>query len=470
GEIKLVAMLKDELRKNKVEAKEAGLALSGQDLIIRTFEMPAMPRDELDTAVRFEAKKYIPFKIEDLIADFQVQQDKSSKKNLILFVAVKKEVMDKYLSILSQLGLKVSSLEYSAFSLLRLIKASNANDKGLSALMAVDFKSEDEANFIVSESGFPLFSRDISLGEAAVQPQGAQGQDSGLAIERLKTEIRISLDYYHRKFPAKKIEKMFFVAAQDFRAEIEVFIKDLGLSIQYLDSSKFIKDQALFSLNTAKAYSVSLAKAVKGEVRIDLLAAPAKAKERVAQAKAVSFSLSGLLKEYQKIILAGFLICAATFGFGIYRTMPVKKELSSVIASRPQVPGINSELAYEELSNINEQYKRKADSLDKLIKNQAFLAKLLESIASLKPEGLWLKKFDFRKEANSLQLVLNGMAFLDDSDMEFQAVNIFLANLKESPSLKKYFPEMAISSLDKANYKEKNVTTFIISCRASRRD
>lgn len=163
SEVKIVALFKDELRRNKIGANEASLSLSGKDFVIRTFEMPVIPRSELDSAVRFEAKKYIPFKIEDLISDFQVQYDKLSRRNIILFAGIKKDILDRYLSILNQLDIKPSVIEYSAFSLLRLMKLLNINNKGIIGIISADFKEEDEINFTFLENGFPLFSRDITL-------------------------------------------------------------------------------------------------------------------------------------------------------------------------------------------------------------------------------------------------------------------------------------------------------------------
>jgi type IV pilus assembly protein PilM len=100
-EIKIATLLKDELRKKNIETKQANIILPGKDLIIRTFHMPVLPPSELFNAVRFEAKKYIPFKIEELVCDFQFRLDKSNRKNFVLFVGIKKEILDKYMSILA---------------------------------------------------------------------------------------------------------------------------------------------------------------------------------------------------------------------------------------------------------------------------------------------------------------------------------------------------------------------------------
>src|SRR3990167_6290129 len=57
--VKVITLLKDGLMRNNIEANEAIVSISGKDLIVRTFEMPVLPRQELDTAVNFEVKKYI---------------------------------------------------------------------------------------------------------------------------------------------------------------------------------------------------------------------------------------------------------------------------------------------------------------------------------------------------------------------------------------------------------------------------
>lgn len=90
--IQLVAIIKDELRKNKIEGKKANLCLSGRDLIIRTFEIPLLPSAELKNAVNFEAKKYIPFKGEDIASDFQIEYDRARKINQALFCGHKETV------------------------------------------------------------------------------------------------------------------------------------------------------------------------------------------------------------------------------------------------------------------------------------------------------------------------------------------------------------------------------------------
>jgi Tfp pilus assembly PilM family ATPase len=52
-EVKTVALFKDEMRKNNISGDKVVISLSGKELIIRTFEMPLLGRDELQSAVTF---------------------------------------------------------------------------------------------------------------------------------------------------------------------------------------------------------------------------------------------------------------------------------------------------------------------------------------------------------------------------------------------------------------------------------
>lgn len=473
SEVKIVALFKEELRKNKIEADEASLVLSGKDLVIRTFEMPAVPAAELDNAVRFEAKKYIPFRIEDLITDFQAYYDKASRKNIVLFVGIKKDILEKYLSILRQLDIKPSAVEYSAFSILRLLKASGFNDRGVISVISVDFKEEDEVNFTVLENGFPLFSRDITLMGGPEELINSKESDPTAILEKLKTEIRVSLDYYHRKFPAKNIARTFFVSSPEYRAEFSAFAKDMELSAQFVDSARFLGKSSPFSLSLIKSYSVSLSKIVKSSLKINLLSAKEKTKKKEFAAAMPSEIIPSLLtglKLNLRVIALGVLICAAPFAFGIINKKPLIKELDEIKSMRPNVAGINLSLSAEELAKIDTEYKGKLNTLDNLLKGQIYLTKVIEALARAKPDGIWLTALVFRRDERWADLNLEGMVYLTDSDKEFALVNKYVSNLKENPAIAKYFKEIKIISLEHKPYKKLTVTTFGVSCRFSKKE
>lgn len=472
-DIKLVSVLRETLQKNDINRKESAICVSGKDLIIRTFDMPFMPGNELSSAVNFEAKKYIPFKIEDLISDFQTQADKVGKKNFILFAGIKKETLDKYLSVFSELNIKINALEYSAFSLLRLVQMAGIKHKGIVSILGLDLKEDDEANFVVLRNGFPLFSRDIIFGGDS--PLGAFESlqiDPALKLEKLKAELRISLDFYNRKFPSQMIDSIFFLSNNEFRAELESYVKERGLESHFVDTTKFLGKTSSYSLSLLKAYSSSLGTSVKPRTRIDLL--QAKSKVQVVSVAAVRpafrFSLSAV-KINPKAVLLACAIWALPNVYGYYKKIPLNNELRKVIYQRIQIPGVATALNYETLKQTTDKYNAKVGAINQLLNGQVYLTEVLDALPRIMPKGLWLSGFDFkhdRAERERYELILNGYAFLEQRDKELESINDFASALKDDPAVAKYFKYIVIQSIERTSDKEKSreFSAFTIYCRA----
>ncbi|MFA5144978.1 MAG: PilN domain-containing protein [Candidatus Omnitrophota bacterium] len=465
--IGIIALFKEELRRNRVEAKEATLCLSGKDLIIRTFEMPVLPREELQSAINFEVKKYMPFKTEELISDFQLKFDKISRTNIVLFMGIKKEALDSYLSILSQLDIKLNAIEYSAFSILRCLKLSGASESGIIGILAADLPGKDEVNFTILENGFPLFSRDITL-PASPEYMGKDAEaESSATLEKLKTEIRMSLDYYDRKFSNKNIKKMYLLFNQEHHLELEAFMAEIGFPATFIDINKCLDRTTPYSLGFVKSYSASLSKVIKNKLTVDLLAAQAKIKslkEKSIQKEILSL-FEGIKLDYRMAAAALFIIIAS-IGLGFYRTQPLRKELETILAVRPRVSVISPGASYGELAGKDTEYKRKLDALGSLVNKQVYITEPLDVLPRVLPKGVWLTSLSLNKRSEGkAELTLEGTAYLSDSDKEFAAVNEFLLSLKSTPAFTKYFKDINVTSLNSGRSQEVMVTNFLISCK-----
>jgi len=444
-EIKIVALFKDEFRKAGFEPREAVIALSGKDLIVRTFEIPPLRRSELRNALIFEVRKYIPFKLEDLIFDFQYRFDRLRRKNLVLFVGIKREVINKYFSIFSQLNIRIDSIEYCGFSVLRLLKLKKIREKGINCVINVDF--DDEANFMVLEEGLPLFSRDITLVAEHGQATGGEAPSLEKALDKLKTETKISLEYYDRTFHVKGIEQLFFISPNNYQLQLESFFKEMGFTAQFIDFTQFLSTAGLFSL---KSYSASLEKKVGTNLKINLMGA-VKIKPQKVKETAIPESLASLtnLKIDIRAVIAGLVICLLSFGISFYHRQPLKQELSRVIAMRPKVSAVSANTDYAKLTQLDSDYKNKIKTIDGLLSKQIFFSELLNALPKLLPEGVWLNNFSIRKASvKRTEFNLSGIVSLGNSGAEFQAVNNLLSNLKKDKVFSKYFDKFTIISLD----------------------
>jgi len=461
--IELVSLISSELKKNNISSKQATLCLSGKDLIVRTFEMAQLPSAELGSAVDFEVKKYIPFKSDELKSDYQVEVDKVSHMNLVLFVGIKNEVLERYTSIFRQLNINIGAVEYAGFGILRAVKLAGLSEKGLKAVIVADVQAQDEVNFLVMEDGFPVFSRDINL--AAGPAEASRGAEAGgsAVVEKLKTEIRVSLDYFRRKFPNRNVQEVIFAIDTYHRQEIESFISELGFPAKFLDIGKSIGMPVPYSSVFLKGFSASASAAVKIPVRVNLLKTKSKSAAFKLH-KPAAATTSFLSSINPASIVIGGLMCVAALGYGVYLKQPLNKEIQEQVSQRVNVPGVNPESDYKDLANTKSQYQQKINNFVNLVDKQVFATEVLSMLPKSLPDGVWLEDFSF----NNNQLDLNGRVYLSDENKQMDAANKFLANLKQDFKFSKYFNDIKLTSIDRGSeIGGAKTLKFAIICRSA---
>jgi type IV pilus assembly protein PilM len=131
-------LLSEVIRKSKATAKQAAMSIPIFSTFSALVELPDMSDSEIKSAVPFEARKYIPIPLDEVILGWNVigRRDdqglgglggKKSKKVQVLLVAISKEIAKRYTQIAKLAGLKVTVLETESFSLARsLIKNGNS--------------------------------------------------------------------------------------------------------------------------------------------------------------------------------------------------------------------------------------------------------------------------------------------------------------------------------------------------------
>jgi len=475
-ETKIATALKEEFTRSDISPNNVSVALAGEDFIIRTFDLPIfLSKKELEySAIAFEAKKYIPFKIEDLVFDFRLYPDRKNKKILVLFVGIKREILNKYLSIFKQLHIRLRLIEYSGFSILRLLRLSGLKDNGIFALINVDLA--EETNFLVCQNGFPLFSRDIILIPKSETKLSKEEIASGKPIElsstaklifmeKLKSEIRISLDFFQRKFPTKPLDRGIILSLPQFQTEIAALTKDLGLSAIPLETSRFLNKNLEFSSALVRSYATAISNVQKLPFPVNLLRPPVK-KEAELPTKALPIAISVIRINPRAVSLA-LLIIFLTVGWGWYRRLPLEKALKAIQMDQPQIEGISGEQSFAELTNLEGEYTNKKNIMEDVIKNRFYLTKAMDIIPRLMPKGAWLNSFSFRSSEKGFEFNLGGMVFQADPDKEFSAVNDIVLGLKNDPEVNRYFKEINVVSMERVVLErlELEVTKFAIVCR-----
>ena len=109
------------LRDNAFHTKRVVTAVYGKSVIVRYLSMMRMPDDDLRNAIRYEADKYIPFDVEDVVMDSQPFQDEgfveaAENEMRVLLVAVKKTLIEDHVGLLNGLGLQPTIIDVDSFA------------------------------------------------------------------------------------------------------------------------------------------------------------------------------------------------------------------------------------------------------------------------------------------------------------------------------------------------------------------
>ena len=109
--------LKLLVQESGITGKEVNISVSGPSVIVRFISMPKMKAEDLKSAIRFEAEKFIPFNINDCIIDFQaLVKDERENKLSILLVAAKKDYIVDKIRIVEEAGFSVGAVDVDAFA------------------------------------------------------------------------------------------------------------------------------------------------------------------------------------------------------------------------------------------------------------------------------------------------------------------------------------------------------------------
>lgn len=158
-------VIKAVLMESEIKTKEAIFSLPDFSTFFTTFELPKMSQKEMQQAIEFEARKYIPIPISEVILDWQIipGDDKGKENSRILIIAVPKSVVDQYKSVAKEAGLKIIALEAEVLGL----KRSVVKNKKTSCLVDIGTQSTTvsivDENVLRTSSSFDLAGKDLTF-------------------------------------------------------------------------------------------------------------------------------------------------------------------------------------------------------------------------------------------------------------------------------------------------------------------
>ena len=123
NEVDAVAeVLRQLITQAKTKVKSAAVAVAGSAVITKSIEMPAgLSEDALETQITLEADQYIPYPLEEVALDFEVQgeSEKNEGQMEVLLAACRREHVDLRVEVLTQAGLAAKVIDVEAYTMER---------------------------------------------------------------------------------------------------------------------------------------------------------------------------------------------------------------------------------------------------------------------------------------------------------------------------------------------------------------
>jgi type IV pilus assembly protein PilM len=269
-------------------------SLSGHSVIIKKITLPAMSPEELAESIQWEAEQYIPFDINDVNLDYVPLNTPGSADNIeVILVAVKKEKINDYTSVISQSGKLPVLVDVDAFALQNCYEMNNdVEDDKVLALVNV---GASVTNVNVMSAGNSLFWRDITFGgnqytdavqrELSLSFEQAEELKRGRAVadytiqqvipilnsvsEDFAGELRKTLDFFTATSGAERVDEIVLAGGGSGVLNLDAILRDkFGIPVSIMDPFRKISvDESQFNPEELAEIAPSMAIAVGLAIR-----------------------------------------------------------------------------------------------------------------------------------------------------------------------------------------------------------
>ncbi|GEM_PF-2779191 len=177
--LKVAEALKKVLAEANVTTKEAVFALPEASVFFTILEIPLVPEEKISEVINLEARRYIPFPVNEVELDWQILETNqkflkggstSGGKKIKLFLAAAlKKTVEKYRRIAQLAGIDLKVIEVQVLALERSLVPENYEEP----VLILEW-GDSNVNFVIMERGIPLFGKRLDLGSRLLNDELAK--------------------------------------------------------------------------------------------------------------------------------------------------------------------------------------------------------------------------------------------------------------------------------------------------------
>lgn len=164
----VAAVLRAVVAQAKTKTKLACTAVAGSSVITKTLPMPAgLREDDLETQLTLEADQYIPYPLDEVAIDFEVQGETVGNPGQVdvLLAACRREAIDAHMEALELAGLTPKIVDVEGYALERAYELMRAQ-KGIpdNAIVAIADIGATMTTLSVLRAGRVIYTREQLFG------------------------------------------------------------------------------------------------------------------------------------------------------------------------------------------------------------------------------------------------------------------------------------------------------------------
>ena len=148
------------LKEAGIKTKDSLFSLPDFSSFLASFEIPQMDKEDIESAIHFQAKQRVPLPINQVTLDWNIRETSRDDKKLfeVVLLAVPNQTIEAYRKVAKKTGLDVGLLDAEAFGLAKVFGSKKSD-----GVVAVVDIGDENTNINVVEGETPKYSHNLSI-------------------------------------------------------------------------------------------------------------------------------------------------------------------------------------------------------------------------------------------------------------------------------------------------------------------
>jgi hypothetical protein len=415
--------------------------------------MPPVPKKDESGAIRFEASRYIPFKITDSVLDYHTRL---VHKNVcsVTVTAIRREVVAACLETLRAASAKALMIEPAYCAVSRVIEALNVTSKSKAQGFVV-LQSDGNVNVTLASQGVVYLSRDFHL-------SGEVDEDQ----KRFHEEIAASIDYFYKLTGGASMEHIFVTGSGNLRGWVEYLEHAFNYTVRFdipgLPGAKDVSQETLDAI--CVAFGLALRglnyRSPLGDIRL---------LPKVHRRSGLREMLAFL--GFQSLCIFALFLFVRLFAFQPNLTELNRQHDNMVETFHREYPAFSSKTT-QVLMSQQEALGVKASQLRGIYSDQVLFSSILTAIGQGLPDAILLDDISLGLKEDSgkmkttqerLRLSAGGVCYLGGGEKETAVISGWVKSLAAKKPIAQYFSEIKVAEIRREKTGNRELTRFRIA-------